>query len=54
MLYQCDLVEKNYGHVMVEAESWEEAYAKARDLYNDGEVEWGQTIVDIDIEEVDA
>ena len=54
MQYYCEIVEKSYGHVIVEAESWDEARRKAREIYDDGDTTWGQIVVDIDVEEEES
>lgn len=41
--YKVNVTEKNYGSVTVEAESEEEAQARAEDMYANGDVIWGKT-----------
>ena len=41
--YRINITEKNFGHVIVEADSEEEALEAAEQVYSDGEVIWGKT-----------
>lgn len=38
-----NVTEKNFGHVIVSADSAEEAQELAEQVYEDGEIVWGKT-----------
>ena len=52
MIYTFLVKEISYGTIAVEADSEEEAREKAWDEYHDGNTSWGDTDVDLDLEEV--
>lgn len=52
MTYVFSVKETSYGSVSVEADSEEEAREKAWDEYHNGNTYWGDTDIDLDLEEV--
>lgn len=50
--YRVNVTEKNFGHVIVEADSKEEALEAAEQVYSDGEVVWGSK-TDLQIGEIE-
>ena len=49
MTYVFDVIEKSYGVVSVEADSEIEAREKAHDEYDAGNIDWGDSDVEIEL-----